>query len=79
MKFEREFEYTYEYGETGPKPVYYKFGNQLSYNYPYKTCGSLCSNGYVSGTEQCDDGNALNGDGCSSSCVLEGTPTCYTN
>jgi cysteine-rich repeat protein len=32
---------------------------------------SQCGNGQVDAGEQCDDGNNLNGDGCSSSCQLE--------
>ncbi len=31
-----------------------------------------CGNGFVEGTEQCDDGNTLNGDGCASGCNVEG-------
>ena len=31
-----------------------------------------CGNGYVESGEQCDDGNLINGDGCSASCVAEG-------
>jgi len=30
-----------------------------------------CGDGYVDAGEQCDDGNAGNGDGCSAQCVLE--------
>jgi cysteine-rich repeat protein len=30
-----------------------------------------CS-GLIEGVEQCDDGNTLNGDGCSANCQLEG-------
>lgn len=30
-----------------------------------------CSNGTVEGGEQCDDGNVVNGDGCSASCAVE--------
>ena len=30
-----------------------------------------CGNGFRLGTEQCDDGNTLNGDGCSSNCTFE--------
>ncbi|HRI65721.1 MAG TPA: DUF4215 domain-containing protein, partial [Polyangium sp.] len=37
---------------------------------------SVCGNGYVEQNEQCDDGNAMSGDGCSS-CQLEFT--CGTN
>ncbi len=31
----------------------------------------LCGNGIVEGEEQCDDGNTVDGDGCSSECTLE--------
>jgi cysteine-rich repeat protein len=30
-----------------------------------------CGDGVVNGTEQCDDGNLMSGDGCSSTCVRE--------
>jgi cysteine-rich repeat protein len=32
-------------------------------------CG--CGNGVVEGSEACDDGNSINGDGCSSRCTIE--------
>jgi cysteine-rich repeat protein len=31
---------------------------------------SLCGDGVVSGAEECDDGNAVSGDGCESDCAL---------
>ncbi len=31
----------------------------------------ICGNGMKEGNEQCDDGNLNNGDGCSSTCILE--------
>jgi cysteine-rich repeat protein len=31
-------------------------------------CASTCGDGIVEGLEQCDDGNVVNGDGCSNSC-----------
>jgi len=31
----------------------------------------LCGNGIKEGTEQCDDGNTTNGDGCSAQCTIE--------
>jgi cysteine-rich repeat protein len=34
----------------------------------------VCGDGIVSGTEECEDGNTTNGDGCSSTCRLESTP-----
>lgn len=30
-----------------------------------------CGNGLVEGTEQCDDGNTVSGDGCSSTCRVD--------
>lgn len=35
---------------------------------------AVCGNGTLEGGEQCDDGNTLNGDGCSASCTTE--PRC---
>jgi len=34
-------------------------------------CEQLCGNGMVDGIEECDDGNRVNDDGCSETCVLE--------
>ncbi|MFH1801373.1 MAG: DUF4215 domain-containing protein [archaeon] len=33
----------------------------------------ICGNGIKEGNEECDDGNLINGDGCSSTCKKEGT------
>ena len=35
------------------------------------TCGDACGNGVQDATETCDDGNRIDGDGCSSYCQLE--------
>jgi len=35
-----------------------------------------CGDGVLQGTEQCDDGNTVNGDGCSSTCMIEPHFTC---
>ena len=34
-----------------------------------------CGNGVVSSAEECDDGNAADGDGCSAACLVEYTPS----
>ncbi|MCB9696944.1 MAG: DUF4215 domain-containing protein, partial [Alphaproteobacteria bacterium] len=34
-------------------------------------CQVTCGDGLVQGTEQCDDGNVFDGDGCDSSCMFE--------
>lgn len=33
-----------------------------------------CGNGSINGTEQCDDGNNIDGDGCSATCTTEAQP-----
>lgn len=35
-----------------------------------------CGDGLIQGTEQCDDDNTTDGDGCSSSCQIEGGRSC---
>ncbi|MEK7765685.1 MAG: DUF4215 domain-containing protein, partial [bacterium] len=42
------------------------------------TLGS-CGNGYVEGTEQCDDGNNFNGDNCLSNCTNDTCGNGYFN
>jgi len=34
------------------------------------SCDPICGDGILLGTEGCDDGNVLNGDGCSSACIV---------
>jgi cysteine-rich repeat protein len=36
----------------------------------------MCGDGVVDGSEQCDDGNTMPGDGCSATCQNEGTGLC---
>ncbi len=35
---------------------------------------AVCGNNFIEGTEQCDDGNLLDGDGCSKLCILVSEP-----
>jgi cysteine-rich repeat protein len=35
-----------------------------------------CGDGYTDAGEQCDDGNLISGDGCSSTCTIETYFTC---
>jgi cysteine-rich repeat protein len=42
------------------------------------TCSAVCGDGIVRDDEQCDDGNRISGDGCSSSCTLEMGWSCPT-
>jgi len=37
---------------------------------------SVCGNGIVEAGEQCDDGNTISGDGCSSTCTIEAFYNC---
>lgn len=34
-------------------------------------CAPVCGNGIVESGEECDDGNTIDGDGCSSTCLIE--------
>jgi cysteine-rich repeat protein len=43
------------------------------------TVVATCGNGIKEGSEYCDDGNTLNGDGCTSICKLETTPEVEPN
>jgi len=45
-------------------------GSSVSPCTPLQECG----NNIVEGEEECDDGNNVNGDGCSSECLIETTP-----
>ena len=38
-----------------------------------------CDNGIVEAGESCDDGNRIDGDGCSSSCTIETGYNCTTD
>ena len=40
------------------------------------TCWETCADGFITVSENCDDNNTLNGDGCSETCVVEGGWTC---
>ena len=33
------------------------------------SCVSLCGDGKTAGSEKCDDGNTINGDGCNGDCT----------
>ncbi|MFH1787587.1 MAG: DUF4215 domain-containing protein [archaeon] len=41
------------------------------YTYPHPLTQPFCGDHIIEGTEECDDGNNIDGDGCSSSCLDE--------
>ncbi|CDW91263.1 fu domain containing protein [Stylonychia lemnae] len=41
-------------------------------------CVEICGDGFNYGSYQCDDGNLINGDGCSSICIIEQGFNCTT-
>ena len=43
-----------------------------------QVCSTSCGNGSIETGEDCDDGNEINGDGCSSACKLEAGFSCTT-
>lgn len=48
-----------------------EYGCDLSFNVASIPNEPVCGNGTVEEGEACDDGNNINGDGCSNSCVIE--------
>jgi large repetitive protein len=40
-------------------------------------CVTKCGDGILAGTETCDDGNLVNGDGCDSTCLIEFGWACF--
>ncbi|MEP7123021.1 MAG: DUF4215 domain-containing protein, partial [Byssovorax sp.] len=48
----------------------------FAYTLQIDTTLFVCGDGTKSGSEGCDDGNTVNGDGCSSTCVVEAGYTC---
>lgn len=52
-----------------------EYGNNSaisSYTLDIQIVGPTCGDGWVGGTEQCDDGNTAANDGCSATCAWEG-------
>lgn len=64
-------------GGSGPSCGDGVCGSDEDVNNCYEDCGQ-CGNNFVEGPEQCDDGNTNGGDGCSSTCTIEG-PVCGNN
>ena len=46
-------------------------GRTVSYYYPSVCHERICGDGILEGPEECDDGNTVDGDGCSNNCTLE--------
>ena len=53
----------------------------MAFEIPLNSCGiggaqAACGDQVVDAGEQCDDGNNVNGDGCSATCMIEVAPVC---
>ena len=60
---------TYFSSNTGVDSLNYRMG---FHGHPESACGATCGDGLLAaGSEECDDGNDEDGDGCSSACVIE--------
>lgn len=76
--------------KPGPVAVYVRLASSFGSNVNVRTSlwqpsAAVCGDGLLRSTEQCDDGNVVSGDGCSSNCVIEpsvpcvsGAPDCQT-
>jgi cysteine-rich repeat protein len=56
--------------EPGPDPT----PAPAAISAPMAAAAAVCGNGLVEASEQCDDGNTRDGDGCSSKCTVEAKP-----
>ena len=76
MKYYNEFQRTIAFGVSSLAKRNYFPGFDLSgFTFPSYNCPG-CINGVLDAGEQCDDGNSVSGDGCSPTCVLDGTVPC---
>lgn len=80
-------------GTATVNDVFEKVCTETSYTYTQHTCSNgcsggaciqgeevvspVCGDGVVDAIEGCDDGNTLDGDGCTSTCVVEVARECY--
>ena len=70
------------YGDYVKLEIWLKSGStlfgkpKLIINY---TIPSVCGNNFTEPNEQCDDGNTISGDGCSSICQVEMQSTCTSD
>lgn len=60
---------------TGPTPGYSCTSGSL---FTPSICSEKCGNMIITASENCEDGNTVNGDGCSSVCKTEVNWTCTT-
>lgn len=65
------------FGEDGFGELYYcSIGNGDVYKIVPST--AVCGNNNIEAGEQCDDGDTMSGDGCSSTCQIESSDSCAT-
>lgn len=60
-------------------PTNYQCECLEGYAFDSNSCLAVCGDGLVFSSEECDDGNNDNGDGCSSICQLETNYRCQSN
>lgn len=53
--------------------------DEITFNIILETSVNICGNTILESGESCDDGNSLDGDGCSSLCLLEQPAVCGNN
>jgi cysteine-rich repeat protein len=65
-------------GNGSPTPTQITSAQENQTEPPPATPLNLCGNGQVNAGEDCDDGNTIDGDGCSHDCRTEGKPSDLT-
>jgi cysteine-rich repeat protein len=51
-------------------------GDTGDFTLSFENAETVCGNGIIKVNEACDDGNALDGDGCTSACLIDTAPLC---
>ena len=70
------FNVTFTYTLTAGRSVTATVTDAAGNTSEFSACRNACGDGAVRLDEQCDDGNAADGDGCSSNCVVESGWNC---
>ena len=63
--------FTTSVGNSNQFGTFYNLSTDFDLEFYYEDTNPVCGNGVVDAGEDCDDGNLVNGDGCSTTCQAE--------